>query len=140
MGARLEVRGQRPQEGSGGTISNWGMVGSVLVLFSSKSLFQSHYCHIIQWTFKFLGSANFSRWGWENIMKGCKIFLGYVCPPENPSMDKRFNSTNEILYLYSCTLLQAKTIPLSLLFNSDTRLLNINTWIIAPERAISRCH
>jgi hypothetical protein len=36
--------------------------------------------------------------------------------------------------------LQAKTIPLSLLFNSDTRLLNINTWIIAPERAISRCH
>ena len=28
MGARLEVRGERPQEGSLGTVANWGMVGS----------------------------------------------------------------------------------------------------------------
>jgi hypothetical protein len=51
----------------------------ILVLFSSKSLFQ--YCHLIQWAFQFLegGRVQFSLNGVGKLSEGCKIFLVCVC-------------------------------------------------------------
>jgi hypothetical protein len=59
-----------------------------LVLFSSKSLFQPHYCHLIQWVFKFRGGGGykFLQVGWENVLRVCKILWGWCAPLKNPSM------------------------------------------------------
>ena len=72
------------QQESGGTVAKGGKGAKpkslFLVLFSSKSLFQSHFKSI------FLGEANFSRWGWKTFIGGANCFGGCTPLPENLSM------------------------------------------------------